>query len=259
MQLRVRNAFFCALAATTALSAADLPYAGKWKLNPGKSDFGQTTITYTQLPSGEMQSTAEGQSYKFKLDSKDYPDPFGNTAAWKSIDANTWQTTWKLNGKVLFVDSLKLSSDGKTLTVNSKGTKPNGEPMDEAIVLQRVSGGAGLPGQWKTKNFKSSSPETLELTASGTDELTLRIVDMNLTCDAKFDGKDYPCTGPTLASGWTIAISKAGPRSLDMTTKRNGKPLFKTTYTVSGDGKTLTESGSAVDVNEKIRVVYDRQ
>lgn len=259
MPLRIRTLLFCALAATAALSAAELPYAGKWKLNPAKSDFGQTTITYTQLPSGEMQSTAEGQSYKFKLDEKDYPDPFGNTAAWKSIDANTWQTTWKLNGKVLFVDTLKVSSDGKSLTINTKGTKPNGEAMDDTIVLQRVSGTAGLTGQWKTKNYKSSSPEVLELASSGSDGLTVKVVDVSLTCDAKVDGKDHPCTGPTLASGWTIAIAKAGPGSLGMTTKRNGKTLFKSTYTVSDDGKTLTESGSAVGINEKLKAVYDRQ
>ena len=249
--------YFIAAAAT--LGAASLPYAGKWKMNPARSDFGESTVTYSQLPSGEMQSTADGQSYKFKLDGKEYPDPFGNTAAWKSIDASTWKTTWKLKGKILTVDTVKLSADGQNLTVNSKGSKPNGESIDDTVVLQRVSGGPGLAGQWKTKNLKSTSPNVLELAPSGADGLVYRVLDLNMTCDARLDGKYYPCSGPTLGSGWTLAWLKTGPRLLEWSVQMNGKPMYKGTFTVSADGKTLTENGGATGANEKIKVVYDRQ
>jgi hypothetical protein len=257
--VNLRKLVFVVFLAAIPLVAADLPYAGKWKMNQAKSDFGETTVTYEQLPSGEMQSTADGQSYKFKLDGKDYPDPFGNTATWKSLSPTTWETTWKLNGKVLTTDTLTLSSDNKTLTINSKGTKPNGETIDDTIALQRVSGGPGLPGKWKTKNVKSSSPSTLELSPSGEDGLTFKVVDMGLTCESKLDGKDYPCTGPSMAPGWTVALAKTGARSFDMTVKMNGKDLYKVGYTVSANGKTLTESGGATATGEKIKVVYDRQ
>lgn len=258
MRTHVLSLAFVA-AAVTALGAADPPYAGKWKMNPAKSDFGETTVTYEQLASGEMQSTAEGQSYKFKPDGKDYPAVFDSTAAWSSLTANSWQTIWKFKGKVLVTDTLTLSPDGKTLTVHSKGTKPNGEPIDTTLVSQRVSGGPGLSGKWKTRNLTSKSPSVLELTASGTDGLTFKIVDMELVCDSKLDGKDYPCTGPTLSAGWTVAMSSAGPRSLDLAVKNNGKLLYKVSYTVSADGKTLTETGSATATSEKVKVVYDRQ
>lgn len=253
------KAVVCFLTASAMLAAADLPYAGKWKMNPAKSDFGQSTVTYSQLPSGEMQSTAEGQSYKFKLDGEDYPDPFGNTAAWKSIDANTWETTWKLKGKVLTMDTLKVSTDGQTLTITSKGTKPNGESIDDTVIMQRVSGGPGLAGQWKTRNLKSSSPSVMELAPSGTDGLAYKVIDMNMTCDTKLDGKDYPCVGPTLGPGWTLAWLKAGPHSLEYSVQINGKPMYKGAFAISADGKTLTETGGATGTNEKIKVIYDRQ
>ncbi len=48
--------------------AADLPYAGKWKVNLAKSDFGQTTISFENLPGGQWQVTAFGVTYKFKMD-----------------------------------------------------------------------------------------------------------------------------------------------------------------------------------------------
>ena len=248
-----------AITAVVAVTAADPPYVGKWKMNPAKSDFGETTVTYEQLPSGEMQSTQAGVSYKFKLDGKEYPATFGTTAAWKSLSANSWETTWKLNGKVLSTDTLTLSADGKSMTINSKGKKPNGEMMDDTVTAERVSGSSGLAGKWKTKNVKSAAPSVLEITSSGADGVTFKIVDMDLTCNGKFDGKDHPCSGPTLGPGWTASFANAGARGLDMSIKNNGKELFKLSYSVSADGKTLTESGTAIGANEKTKVVYDRQ
>jgi hypothetical protein len=204
-------------------------------------------------------SLPDGMSYQFKMDGKDYPDGLGDTASWKSIGANTWQTTWKLNGRVLTTDSLMLGTDGKSLTVNSKGTKPNGDAIDDTTTFQRVSGGPGLAGKWQTRNVKSSSPAVVEFASSGSDRLSFRLVDMGLACDSKLDGKDYPCTGPTLPPGWTVAMNKAEARSLDLLVKKDGKPFFKVTYTVAADGKSMTETGGATATNEKIKIVYDRQ
>jgi len=45
---------FVLLCALTAVApAADLPYAGKWKMNLAKSDFGHTTFTIDSLPGGD--------------------------------------------------------------------------------------------------------------------------------------------------------------------------------------------------------------
>ncbi|HEU4938888.1 MAG TPA: hypothetical protein VFT39_20705 [Vicinamibacterales bacterium] len=251
--------FAIAAAAVVALVAADPPYMGKWKMNPAKSDFGETTVTYEQLPSGEMQATMAGASYKFKLDGKEVPATFGTTATWKTLSANKWETTWKLNGKTLTTDTLTLSPDGKAMTVNSKGKKPNGEMLDDTVVAERVSGSSGLAGKWRTKNVKSAAPSVLEIAASGADGVVFKIVDMDLTCNGKFDGKDHPCSGPTLGPGWTASFANAGPRALDMSIKNNGKEFFKLSYSVSADGKTLTESGTATGPNEKTKVVYDKQ
>jgi hypothetical protein len=256
--MQIRNVFLCALAAAAALAAADLPYVGTWKMNPAKSDLGGTTVTYEKLPSGDWQSTADGQPYKFKMDDKDYPDGMGNTAAWKTINASTWQTTWKLNGKVLSTDTLKLGADG-SLSENTKSTRPSGEAINDTTTFQRVSGGPGLAGKWKTKNVKSSSPAVMELVAYGSDGLSFKEPANGLNCDAHLDGKDYPCTGPTLATGWAVSMAKAGARSLDLVVKKDGKPFFKISYTVDADGKSLTEIGGAAATDEKVKIVYDRQ
>jgi hypothetical protein len=258
MQVPVRFPVLVSMIAA-GLIAADLPYAGKWKLNPAKSDFGQLTVAYEQGPGGEMKVNVDGLSYSFKTDGQSYTTPWGTTSAWKAIDANTWETTNKANGKLIGTDTLKLSPDGKTLTIESKNVKPTGEISNDTVVFQRVSGGPGLAGTWKTKNVKMSIPATLDIAPTGSDGLTITQVAEQGVCAAKFDGKDYPATGPTWPSGWTCAIAKNGASAVDVTWKKDAKPMYKSTFTASADGKTLTESGGAVATTEKIKAVYDRQ
>lgn len=239
--------------------ASDPPYAGNWKLNPAKSDFGETTVTYEKLAGGEMKFTAEGQSYTFKTDGKDYPTPWGSAAAWKAVDKNTWEVTSKVNEKVVSTATLKLTADGQTLTVDAKNIDASGKTSETTGVYQRLSGGPGMVGKWKTTKVNIGSPGTMSISPSGPDGVTLEFVEEKGRCSAKFDGKDHPATGPIWPSGWTCTIAKSGPNELDVTWKKDGKLMYKDTLTVSDDGKTLTDVGSAHGTSEKTTVVYDRQ
>ena len=257
MRVSIRLSLLVTLIAANLL-AADAPYVGKWKLNPAKSDFGETTVTYEQT-AGQMKVIADGQSYAFKADGKDYPTPWGTVAVWKTIDANTWENTNKTNGKVTGTSTLKLSADGKTLTVDSKNIKATGETSNDSATYQRVSGGPGLAGKWKTKNVKIGSPGTMNITSSGSDGVTMTFVEEKGTCGAKLDGKDYPATGPIWPAGWTCVVAKSGTSGLDVSWKKDGKVMYKDVYTASPDGKTLTDMGGAPATNEKVKAIYDRQ
>jgi hypothetical protein len=252
--MNLRLALLCSV--VCAGMAADLPYAGKWKVNLAKSDFGQTTVTLKNLPGGEWQTTAFGITYKFKMDGKDYPDGMGGTAAWRAVDANTWELVAKANGKVTETDTFKLGADGKTLTDNARQMKADGGSMESTTVYERVSGGPSLAGTWKTKKVSGASG-TLEITPSGTDGLIFKDPDMGMTCEAKLDGKDYPCTGPMLPPGFTVAMKNAA-RSLDLTVKKDGKPFFKGTYAVAADGKSMTETSAPASGGEKMKIFFDR-
>jgi hypothetical protein len=253
--MKTRLFLLCALVST--LFGADLPYVGKWKMNLAKSDFGQTTVTYESLPGGEWQTTGFGVTYKFKMDGKDYPDGMGGASAWKAVDAYTWEIVGKVKDKTTASDTLKLSADGKTLTDTSKQMKPDGGTMDSTTVFQRVSGGPGLGGKWQTKKV-SGAAGGIEFAPSGADGLSFKDTDMGMTCDSKLDGKDYPCTGPMTPPGFTVAMKNAPPRSLDITVKKDGKPLFEATYTVAADGKSMVETGGAVANTEKFKITFDR-
>jgi hypothetical protein len=255
--MKQRPALFCALALACAALAADLPYVGKWKINLAKSDFGHTTFTVESLSGGEWQTKAFGITAKFKMDGKEYPDGMGGTIAWKDVGNNTWETVSKAKDKVTAKDTLKLSADGKTLTDSNKEMKLDGGSIESTTVYSRASGGPGLAGKWQTKKV-SGNAGTIEMIASGADGLTFKDLDQGMTCDGKLDGKDYPCTGPMLPPGFTSAVKSVG-QSLDLTVKKDGINFFKATYTVSADGKTLTESGTPASGGDKFTIVFDRQ
>jgi hypothetical protein len=242
------------LVSSVAADVADPPYVGKWKLNSAKSDFGELTATYEAVPGGGFKATMDGVSYTFKTDGKEVATPWGTMTSWKAINATTWESTTTTGGKPFSTDTVKLSADGKTLTVDSKmasGATSN-------TTFTRVSGGPGLQGTWKAAKM-STAAGILDISAKGADGLVLKMVDMGATCDGKLDGKPNPATGPAFPSGWTCTFSKSGPNGFTVAFTKDGKPMYSSTFTASADGKTLTEAGSAVNTKEKTRVVYDRQ
>jgi hypothetical protein len=128
--------------------------AGTWKLNTAKSKFSpgpapkSMTVVYT--PEGEGVKIvvdlvpAEGAAQKWemagKYDGKDHPmkgNPLADTASFKSIDANTVESTFKKDGKVVATNRRVLSADGKTLTITSKGTATDGKPRNDVQVFEK--------------------------------------------------------------------------------------------------------------------------
>jgi hypothetical protein len=259
MRIRLATLLVVVLAAGGSLAAAESPFAGTWKFNPTKSKLTGDTMKFAKTASGAILWSSSGVSYTFKVDGKEYKGPFGEAIVWKQIDDHTWQTTSTQKGVLLSTDTTMISPDGKIMTVVSKGTKPGGEKFEDTVVYERIAGDTGLMGGWRDKEVKVGSPWTLVFTASGKDGLRFKSVDYKWTCDAQFDGKDNPVTGPTVGEGITVALTQAGARSFKAVMKKSGKPLVRETYTLSKDGRTLTVVGSAVAVNEPYTEVFDRQ
>ena len=161
-------------------------------------------------------------------------------------------------GSMTTTNTTKISADGKTMTVTSRGKKPNGESFEMNATWVRVSGGPGLVGKWKSTKVQVST-EMWEITANGDDGLTMTIVDYKAVCSVKFDGKDYPCTGPTMPRNFTMSARKTGARSVEFTEKMDGKVVYTDLFTVSSDGKTITDEAAPAGGNEKIKIVYDKQ
>jgi hypothetical protein len=120
----------------------------------------------------------------------------------------------------------------------------------------RVSGGPGIIGVWKTTKVKAMF--SIELAPNGDDGLTLKF-DTGDSCAAKFDGNDYHVSGPQASPKATYSFKKTGPNSFERTEKLDGKAIYIDTFTVSPDGKTLTDDGTPVSAKEPTKAVFDRQ
>jgi hypothetical protein len=148
-----------ALAVTFPLLAAPSfakdPLEGKWLLNVEKSVFrgspgpnGQLR-TYEMSDDGVEKMTATGVSsekkptlvkYEARYDGKDYDmtgSLGGDKISLRRIDALTTESTQKRDGKPTVVAVRKVSADGKTLTVTSKGTTPGGQVIDAVQIFER--------------------------------------------------------------------------------------------------------------------------
>jgi hypothetical protein len=125
-----------------AAQSAD-PLIGTWNLDVFKSTFTtgepplRRSITFEVVPEGikqTMLTTRQGFNisetvrveYTAKIDGADYPiiNSGLSTVALKRIDATTFERTGKINGKPSETATMKLSRDGKMMTITTKGNSP---------------------------------------------------------------------------------------------------------------------------------------
>jgi len=237
---------------------ADSPFDGTWQLNTAKSNLTGDTMSFEDAGSGQLKYTDSSQSYSFKPDGSSFTTPLGVERTFKKTGDSTYSTTNTVNGRLDDTNTWKLSADGKTLVIESKGTKPNGDTFDDVTTYVRTSSGTGLIGGWKNSKVKLSSPNTLTFQINGND-FTLAISDIKGSCRAKLDGKDYPCAGPTVPDGITVAITKTGANSLKLVEKSKSKVLAIIHYQVAADGKTMNIKGSNGEGKEPWTEVREKQ
>ncbi len=258
MKLKFLPAVAACLTLATPFVLAESPLAGTWKFNQEKSKLAGDTITFAPAAAGSVRVTAGGLSYTFKPDGSDTPNTFGETSAWSKVDDSTWKEVVKLKGKVVVTNIYTLGGDGKSLNVSSKGTKPNGEAMNDSADYSRVMGAKGFMGKWKSTKVNSTFAGYV-IKDNGDGSLTWELPDMKAMVLIKPDGKDASASGPTVPPGFTLALTKTGPRSFTLVEKMGGKPIVKATETISADGKTWTEHGSSVGVSEPFTSIYEKQ
>jgi hypothetical protein len=143
-------------AATLALGTAAFAgenWVGTWKLDAAKSKLSATgvraqTLKFEATPAG-IKLTSDGTDaqgkpmhggYTSKFDGKDVPwagNPMADTACPKKIDDNSYENTWKKDGKVTVNATVTVSKDGKTLTISQTGKDAGGAPMSSVGVYER--------------------------------------------------------------------------------------------------------------------------
>ena len=131
------------------------------------------------------------------------------------------------------------------------------------LALSMSLGAAEDPfsGAWKLNPSKSklsppvpkSQTARVEVDASGI-RISEEIVSdkgerMNITVDARFDGKDYPIKGSPYADA--VSYQRVDRFTIKGVGKKAGKVIMHETVVVSQDGKTMTGTYSGTDATGK--------
>ena len=149
MKALILAAFTCAPAITT--SAADNPFVGTWELNLAKSNrdpnmpkVQKQTIVYSPEGSGlKAVVTIDGKSagaptiYDGKEHERTGTTVGEYTKAKATAHANTLETVFTKDGKVVRTRKNTLSPDGRTMTVVMEATAANGAKIHNVDVFDK--------------------------------------------------------------------------------------------------------------------------
>ncbi len=148
---KVLGLVVCFMAA--AVCFASTIQMGTWKLNHEKSKFApgvtkNTTVVY-EAAGDSVKVTVDGtdrvgnhvhNEWTGKFDGKDYPvtgDPSTDARSYKEVNDRTLEFTIKKDGKVTVTGRVVESVDGKTRTVTTNGTDPQGKKVKSIAVYDK--------------------------------------------------------------------------------------------------------------------------
>lgn len=150
-----RNVAIALLVISAAAWAATDPLMGTWKLNVDKSTYSPGPAPKSSMntygPYGKdgfsydaTQVNAQGQTqhvtFVAEYDGKEYPitgDPARDTIIAERVDLYTTRTTSKKDGKVTNISTRVVSKDRKTITLTTKGTNTQGQPVSNIAIYER--------------------------------------------------------------------------------------------------------------------------
>ena len=126
---------------------------GIWTLNEAKSKLAagmpkNSTVVFeaagdsikVAIDGTDSDGKLAHNEWTGKLDGKDYPvtgDPNSDSRSYKQIDDRTLEFTVKKTGEVTITGRVVVSADGKTRTVTTSGTDPQGKKFNSTTVYDK--------------------------------------------------------------------------------------------------------------------------
>jgi hypothetical protein len=137
----------------TVGSLAATPHIGTWKLNETKSKIPagmgkNNTVTYEEQKD-KIKITVDGVDkngkpvhsvWVGKFDGKAYPlkgSPSADAVAYRTVNDRTNDITALKGGKVMWSGKITVAPDGKSRTVTTNGTDPNGKKFSGKAVYDK--------------------------------------------------------------------------------------------------------------------------
>ena len=235
------KAFLLSGLLVASVSAAS-PFDGTWVTKPEKVTPDKKPWVIN-LEKGIWTSDLASPPVKVKADGTDQASPHlaFTTVTVKVLGPAGVEVTSKKSGRVVYVRTLSVAADGKTM-VSSWTDRTGPQEATGQTVFERLSRGSSsahaVSGTWRAVKEQNLSTNASTATYKNTVEGMTLVLGTGLSYRAKFDGKDYPVAGDA-AGGQTVSLKRHGDRSFTETYKRGGKVVEIDRVSVGSDGKTL--------------------
>jgi hypothetical protein len=260
----------CLIAGTSW--AANDPFVGKWKVNPGKSKLTDEMKVETTGANRYRLTFAPDAVDTIAADGSDQPALSGTTLSITVKGPNSWEVVRKLKDRTLLRAQWTLSEDGKTLsdaftqylpdgmTLFSQPL-PNGSTLFLPYVYERTAGTSGFPGTWDSESAKVKTGIELQIQPYEGDGLSFGRSDEQMVKRIKLDGKEYPDLDRNPGDkGTTYSGRRANERSLEITYKFKGEITATRQIELSTGLETLTMTERLVGQSRPRSIlVFDRE
>ena len=250
---------FVACLVAAALTAANDPFVGEWKLNPSKSKLVDEMKVASAGGNKYAFDFGGGQPENITVDGTDQPGLAGTTLAVTAEGPEAWKVVRKKEGRMLLTANWTLSKDGNTLTDHYTELGPDGKGSTVNYVYKRAAGGSGFAGDWVSTSATITFEYLVKVQPYEGDGLSIIDSTEGLTTNVKSDGKDYPVAGSNAPKGLTASARRVNPQTIEITDKVNGKTAFTRQLEISSDLKTLTITTHPANRREPNVMVFERQ
>jgi len=249
------------LALVPAIGFAHSPFDGTWKMKLDSVQFSGKPTEQVIL-NGSYTCKSCVPPFTVKADGKDQPTPVHNQRdhlAVKVVSPTTVEYTQKVGGKLNGTSTDTVSADGNRLS--SVFTDYSGEkPFTGTATSKRVGpappGAHAVSGAW----MQDSLPEFTEAARIVIVESTANGIKSTWNgtiMDAKFDGKQYANKNDPQQT--LVALKKISDRQFEERDTSEGKLQSVTMWTVSADGKTLTQVNDDLPHGTRSSQVLEKQ
>jgi hypothetical protein len=249
------------LSLVPAIAFASTPFDGTWKAKLDSMQFSGKPIEQV-IMNGNYTCKSCVPPFTVKADGKDQPTPVHNTRdhlAVKIVSATTVESTQKVGGKIMSTNTDTVSADGNRLT--STFTDLSGEkPIKGTATSKRVGpappGAHAVSGAWMQDSVPEIS-EVARIVVLASSANGIKSTWNGTIMDAKFDGKQYAVQNDPQKT--LVTLKKISDRQFEERDTSEGKLQVVTMWTVSADGKTLTQMSEDLPHGTKSSTVLEKQ
>ena len=250
------------LSIVPAIAFATTPFDGTWKVKLDSMQASGKPTEDVALINGSYTCKSCVPPFTVKADGKDQLTPVHNTRdhlAVKVVSPTTVEYTTKVGGKVIGTNTDTVSADGNTLTstfTDYSGEKPIKGTITEKRVGPAPPGAHAVSGAWMQDSFPEIT-ESARIFVMQSSDNGIKWTWNGMITDAKFDGKQYAVKNDPQKT--LVTLKKISDRQFEERGTSEGKLQYITMWTVSADGKAITQTSEDLPHGTKSSWVLEKQ